>query len=129
MELQYFLAGSKTATNCHRQFIIHLILTRETATMRQKVIAGNWKMNNTVDEAKKLISEVTNILSDEKKNDALVVLCPPFPFLGLTKRLIASNEITVGAQNCHQELAGAYTGEISASMIKSMGAGLCYHRA
>lgn len=78
-------------------------------------------MNNTLDEAKKLTSEVVNILNDEKQNDAVVVLCPPHPYLGITKRLIGENLISVGAQNCHEADSGAFTGEVAAAMLKPMG--------
>ncbi len=89
--------------------------------MRKKIVAGNWKMNNTLDEAKTLISEVANMLADEKQNDTIAVLCPPFPYLGLTKRLLGDHDVAVGAQNCHEEDSGAYTGEVSAVMLKPMG--------
>ena len=89
--------------------------------MRKKVVAGNWKMNNTLEEAKKLTSEVVNILNDQNQNDAVVILCPPHPYLGLTKRLIGDSQIFVGAQNCHEADSGAFTGEVSAMMLKPMG--------
>ncbi len=90
--------------------------------MRKKVVAGNWKMNSTIDEAKKLTSEVVGILSKEKQNDAVVVLCPPYPYLGMTRRDIGDSQISVGAQNCHEADSGAYTGEVSTTMVKGMGA-------
>lgn len=89
--------------------------------MRKKVVAGNWKMNTTVEEAKKLTSEVVDILANEKENDAIVVLCPPHPYLGMTRRDIGDNQISVGAQNCHEADSGAFTGEVAASMLKGMG--------
>ncbi len=89
--------------------------------MRKKVVAGNWKMNTTVDEAKKLTSEVVNILASEQQNDVVVVLCPPYPYLGMTRRDIGENQISVGAQNCHEADSGAFTGEVAAAMLKGMG--------
>lgn len=78
-------------------------------------------MNNTLEEAKKLTSEVVNILKDEKQNDAIVVMCPPFPYLGMTRRDIGESQISVGAQNCHEADSGAFTGEVSTTMLKGMG--------
>jgi len=78
-------------------------------------------MNNNLDEAKTLISEVVNMLADEQQSDATVILCPPFPYLGVTKKLIGENKVAVGAQNCHHEESGAFTGEVSAAMLKPMG--------
>ena len=79
-------------------------------------------MNNSLEEAKKLTSEVVDILSKEKPYDAVVVLCPPHPYLGMTRRDVGESGISVGAQNCHEADSGAYTGEVSTTMIKGMGA-------
>jgi len=88
--------------------------------MRKKIVAGNWKMNCTLDEGKKLTSEVIHMVEDEVNNDAEVVLIPPFIHLTNIKTLVGSNQrISVGAQNCHQEGSGAYTGEVSAEMLAS----------
>ena len=89
--------------------------------MRKKIVAGNWKMNKTFDEAQALVSEVVNMVQDEVNNNAEVVLCPPFPFLSsVGKALGGSGKIHLGAQNCHQKESGAYTGEVSADMLKSI---------
>jgi len=88
--------------------------------MRKKIVAGNWKMNCTLDEGKKLTSEVIHMVEDEVNNDAEVVLIPPYIHLTSIKTLVGSSQrISVGAQNCHQETSGAYTGEVSASMLIS----------
>lgn len=90
--------------------------------MRKNIVAGNWKMNCTLDEGKKLASEVINMVQDEVNNDAAVVLIPPFIHLTGLKTLVGTNEqISLGAQNCHQEESGAFTGEISAEMLVSAG--------
>ncbi len=90
--------------------------------MRKKIVAGNWKMNCTISEGKKLVSEVVNMVQDEVSNNADVVLCPPFIHLTGVKELIGSlSKISLGAQNCHEEANGAYTGETSASMLASIG--------
>ena len=75
-----------------------------------------------MDEGKKLTSEVINMIQDEVQNTAEVVLIPPFIHLTGVQTLVGSSpQISVGAQNCHQEESGAYTGEISAEMLVSAG--------
>lgn len=91
--------------------------------MRKLIVAGNWKMNCTLPEGKKLASEVIHMVQDEVNNDAEVVLIPPFIHLsGIFSLIGSSNKIFLGAQNCHQNQSGAYTGEVSASMLVSVGA-------
>ncbi len=89
--------------------------------MRKKIIAGNWKMNKSFDDAMALTSEVVNMINDEYKGRALTVLIPPFLYVNSVSRMVKGN-IFSGAQNCHQEVSGAFTGEVSAAMIKSCGA-------
>ncbi|MGV3502359.1 MAG: triose-phosphate isomerase [Adhaeribacter sp.] len=90
--------------------------------MRKKIVAGNWKMNKTFEEAQSLASEVVNMVKDEVNNDAQVVLCPSFPYLpAISKAVAGSANIHAGAQNCHQQASGAYTGEVSAPMLQSIG--------
>lgn len=90
---------------------------------RKKIVAGNWKMNCNREEALSLATEVAGMVKDEKRNDALVVLAPPAVHIGSVAHLVKPYGITVAAQNCSAESSGAYTGEISASMISSVGAG------
>lgn len=91
--------------------------------MRKKIIAGNWKMNLTFDEGQKLTSEIVNMYSQEGISDVHVVLNVPFPHIHPVKKLIGSvSRIGVGAQNCSDKEAGAFTGEVSAKIIKSFGA-------
>ncbi len=88
--------------------------------MRKTVIAGNWKMNNDLIQSEKLIVELKNLLQNEKpKCD--VIVCPPFTSLSEASKLLSGSKIKLGAQNMHFEENGAYTGEISASMLKSVG--------
>ncbi len=87
--------------------------------MRKKIVAGNWKMNKTLEEAKTLASEVMGMVQDEVKSNAIVVLCTPFPYLVTIKNLLGSSLVKVGAQNCSEHDSGAYTGETSVSMLKS----------
>jgi len=95
--------------------------------MRKKIVAGNWKMNKTLDEAKALLSEVVNMIKDEvietsNRGDVTVVICPPSIYLTTSRQYIPSGgRIMLGAQNCHEKESGAYTGEVSASMLKSVG--------
>ncbi|HEY3404556.1 MAG TPA: triose-phosphate isomerase [Ohtaekwangia sp.] len=90
--------------------------------MRQKIVAGNWKMNKTLEEANILASEIKGMVADEVKGNVKVILCTPHPFLVGIKNLLGSDpRISVGAQNCSEHESGAYTGEVSAGMIKSIG--------
>lgn len=90
--------------------------------MRKKIAAGNWKMNLNYAGGQKLASEVVNMVSDEVNNDAEVILIPPFIHLSGVRQLIgAAKNIHLGAQNCHQEKSGAFTGEISCDMLHSVG--------
>lgn len=88
--------------------------------MRKTVIAGNWKMNNDLKESEKLIVELKNLLQNQKPN-CDVIVCPPFTSLSEASKLVSGSSIKLGAQNMHFEENGAFTGEISASMLKSVG--------
>lgn len=91
--------------------------------MRKKIVAGNWKMNKSLDEGLSLVSEIIHMAEDEKHNEAEVVLCVPFIHLVSVAKMIQGKEnIHLAAQNCHHEESGAYTGETSAAMIQSTGA-------
>lgn len=89
--------------------------------MRQKIVAGNWKMNKTMEEARILASEVMGMVADEVKSNVKVVLCTPFPYLIPIKSQLGNSSVLVGAQNCSEHDWGAYTGEVSALMLKSAG--------
>ncbi len=86
--------------------------------MRRKVIAGNWKMNMLPNEAISFIEELTPLVK-ETKNE--VILCVPYTDLFYTLLHVQGTNIKVGAQNLHWEEKGAYTGEVSAPMLKSIG--------
>ena len=86
--------------------------------MRTPIIAGNWKMNKTPAEAKALISELKPLVADAK---ATVVICVPFVDLCTALKETEGSNIHVGAENVHFKESGAYTGEISAPMLKEMG--------
>ena len=90
--------------------------------MRQKIVAGNWKMNKSLEEATILASEVKGMVADEVKGNVKVILCTPFPYLIPINNLLGKdNRISVSAQNCSEHESGAYTGEVSAPMLKSIG--------
>lgn len=79
-------------------------------------------MNKTLQEANVLASEVMAMVADEVKNSARVIFCIPYPYLLAVKNLLGNNtRILVAAQNCSEHESGAYTGEVSACMLKSMG--------
>ena len=88
--------------------------------MRKTVIAGNWKMNNDLKESEKLIVDLKNLLQNEKPN-CDVIVCPPYTSLSEASKLLKGSQIKLGAQNMHFEENGAFTGEVSASMLKSVG--------
>lgn len=90
--------------------------------MRKKIVAGNWKMNKTLDEALILTSEVINMVRDEVRGDVEVVLCTPYIYLPVLQKYVEEvSRISLGAQNCHHKASGAYTGEISAAMLAALG--------
>lgn len=88
--------------------------------MRKKVIAGNWKMYNDLSESQNLISKLISGLSGKVIN-CDVVICPPYTSLSEAASLIRDTPIKLGAQNMYFQESGAYTGEISAKMLKSVG--------
>ena len=87
-------------------------------TLRKAVIAGNWKMNKTPSEAKALIEEMKPLVADA---DCGVVLCVPFVDLPAALEAAKGSNIAIGAQNCHFEKSGAFTGEISGGMLAELG--------
>ena len=86
--------------------------------LRRTVIAGNWKMNKTPAEAKELISAIAPLVKDA---GCEVVACTPFVDLSAAQEAAAGTNIQIGAENCHWEKSGAFTGEVSAEMLKAMG--------
>ncbi len=87
---------------------------------RQRIVAGNWKMNNNFDEGRDLTISIIQKLGP---SGTLAVLCPPFIHLNYMSTLAKGiANLKLGAQNCHTEANGAFTGEISAPMLKSVGA-------
>lgn len=92
--------------------------------MRKNIVAGNWKMNTTLEEGVELASTVNDLLKT-KKHNCDVVVCVPATHLVSVNAVIESENVGLGAENCSEHEKGAYTGEISASMIASTGARYC----
>jgi len=90
--------------------------------MRQKIVAANWKMNTYYMSGIKLLSEIVPMIGDEVMEDVKVIIAPPFIHLySATQLMNDSKKVFLGAQNCFFEEKGAYTGEISAPMLASVG--------
>ena len=87
--------------------------------MRKTIVAGNWKMNASKDSVESL---VTDILSGASDVSAEVIVCAPFPYLSQVEALIEGSNLMLGAQNLNVNASGAFTGEVSAEMIKDFGA-------
>ena len=89
--------------------------------MRKNIVAGNWKMNKTLQEGIALAKELNEVLANERPN-CDVIICTPFIHLASVTPLVDSAKIGVGAENCADKESGAYTGEVSAAMVASTGA-------
>ena len=88
--------------------------------MRKPIIAGNWKMNNTIAETKALVTELIPLVKDAKAD---VVICTPYTDLATAVEMTKGTNIHVGAENVHWAEKGAFTGEVSANMR-----GIRHHR-
>jgi triosephosphate isomerase len=89
--------------------------------MRKQIIAGNWKMNLSLNEAFSLASEIKWMVKDEVNNATEIILIPPYIYLAGIQNLLSDSNIKIGAQNCHHKTYGAFTGEISAKMLVDIG--------
>ena len=89
--------------------------------MRKNIVAGNWKMNKNLQEGIALAKELNEALTADKPN-CDVVICTPFIHLASVTLIVDESIIGVGAENCADKVSGAYTGEVSASMVASTGA-------
>ncbi len=94
---------------------------KNQTTMRKKIVAGNWKMNKTLQEGVALATELKDILAADKPN-CEVIIGTPFIHLATVSELLKDSVIAVSAENCANKESGAYTGEVSAAMVKSTGA-------
>ena len=86
--------------------------------MRKEIVAGNWKMNKNLQQGKELCNSILNQLETLNKE---VILAVPHTHLTVLAELVRGSNLKLAAQNCHHELSGAYTGEISASMLAEIG--------
>ena len=89
--------------------------------MRKKIVAGNWKMNENLQEGVALAKEINETLKADKPNCG-VVICTPFIHLASVAQVLDQDVVALGAENCADKEKGAYTGEVSAAMVKSTGA-------
>lgn len=96
-------------------------LLKRKKQMRKKIVAGNWKMNETLQEGVALAKEINESLKAEKPN-CDVVICTPFIHLASVAGVLDAELVGLGAENCADKEKGAYTGEVSAAMVKSTGA-------
>ncbi len=87
--------------------------------MRNRIAAGNWKMNLTVKEGLQLATEIKN--NSGKNNNAKIILCPPFLHLMPLKEHLGASNLSLGAQNCCDRINGAFTGEVSVKMLADVG--------
>lgn len=91
--------------------------------MRKKIVAGNWKMNKTYEQGLNLVDEIIQSSAIHQTPEVLKIIIPPFIHLhSVSEKTKHINDIEIGAQNCNNNEAGAFTGEISAAMIASCGA-------
>lgn len=87
-------------------------------TIRKYLIAGNWKMNRTASEGVDLVNEINQSLA--RQSEVGVAVCPPFTALESCARALEDSSIQLGAQNMHPKLEGAFTGEVSPVMLRSL---------
>ncbi len=90
--------------------------------MRKKIVAGNWKMNMDLQEGLAFAESINEYFREKPSTKAEVILCTPFIHLPGVAEILKTGNVFLGAQNCASEPAGAYTGEVSAKMIRSTGA-------
>ena len=91
-------------------------------TNRRKIVAGNWKMNKTLEEGKKLTSEIVYMVTEEVMDEVTVVISSPYIHLASLSELVSNSpKVALAAQNISQHTSGAYTGEVSCDMVKSAG--------
>ena len=90
--------------------------------MRQKIVAGNWKMNTTYQEGIDLAIAIDKAVAEKGDKSVQVVVAPPFTHIAEVNKVVNNERISVAGQNCATETSGAYTGEVSAEMLWSAGA-------
>ncbi len=90
--------------------------------MRKKIIAGNWKMNHVPKEGLPLIQKISNFCEEFDSEKIEILIAPPMPYLSEAAERCLDKKLNISSQNCSDQKSGAYTGEVSAEMIKSCGA-------
>ena len=100
---------------------IFQIFKQKKKKMRKKIVAGNWKMNLNLQDGVALAKEINEALVADKPN-CEVIICTPFIHLASVAQVLDQNVVALGAENCADKVKGAYTGEVSAEMVKSTGA-------
>ncbi|MCP4551586.1 MAG: triose-phosphate isomerase [Bacteroidetes bacterium] len=93
--------------------------------MRKYIVAGNWKMNLSFDDAEELIESLIDLKKGDELEGLLMIVCPSFPYLELATDFTDEVDIYIGSQNVSNKENGAYTGEVSASMLNSMDVAYC----
>ena len=93
--------------------------------MRRNIVAGNWKMNKLFPQADDLVNSIAEELRNYDTTDVDVIVCPPCPYLELVSDVSEDGDFFTGAQNESKFENGAYTGEVSATMLKSLGVDYC----
>lgn len=91
------------------------------AQARRKLIAGNWKMNKTLSEAPALVRELKGLVASLPADRVELAVAPPFVALAAVARELEGSAVKLAGQNCHWEPSGAFTGEVSAPMLKDVG--------
>ena len=100
---------------------LYQLFNKKKSKMRKKIVAGNWKMNLNLQEGIALAKEINEAMTAEKPN-CDVVICTPFIHLASVAQVLNADLVGLGAENCADKEKGAYTGEVSAEMVKSTGA-------
>ena len=114
------LAWSRWIRENENTHIIYKLFKRKK-TMRKKIVAGNWKMNLNLQDGVALAKEINEAMTADKPN-CDVVICTPFIHLASVAQVLNAEVVGLGAENCADKEKGAYTGEVSAEMVKSTGA-------
>ena len=112
-------AWTKWLKKKERKNKIYQLLNKNN--MRKKIVAGNWKMNMNLQDGVKLAKEINEALAADKPNCG-VIICTPFIHLASVAQVLNQDVVALGAENCADKEKGAYTGEVSAEMVKSTGA-------
>ncbi len=110
---------ARSRLNKNKRNKLSILTIKNNKTMAKKIVAGNWKMNKNLQEGVALAKELTEVV---KNPNCGVVICTPFIHLASVAEVIKGSAIELGAENCADKASGAYTGEVSAEMVKSTGA-------